>query len=132
MEIFEINGPLFFGAAYQFMEAMKFISKKPKIRILRMRNVPVIDATGIRALKQQLDQSKKHGVQFFIADLHAQPLFAVDQAGLLEEIGEDNIFGNIDDALNHARKTLGLPQVSSPGPFVPTVKREMDKEPGIE
>ena len=127
VEIFEVNGPLFFGAAYQFMEAMKIVSKKPKVRILRMRDVPVIDASGIRVLKQQLDQSKKHGIAFLIADLHAQPLFAVDQAGSREEIGEDNIFGNIDDALNRARGILGLPPAPPPGPFVPTVKREMGK-----
>ena len=50
VEVFEINGPLFFGAAYKFKDAMKFIEKTPKVLIVRMRKVPIIDATGIRML----------------------------------------------------------------------------------
>lgn len=126
VEIFEVNGPLFFGAAYEFMEAMKIVSKRPKVRIIRMRNVPVIDASGIRVLKQQCDNCRKYGIGFIISDLHAQPLFAVDQAGLLEKIGKENIFGNIDDALNRTREILSLPKVERKTPFIPTVKREMN------
>lgn len=125
VEIYEINGPFFFGASYKFMEAMKIISQPPKVRIIRMRNVLAIDATGIHALKDEFESSKKQGIAFVLSDVHTQPLIALERAGLFNVIGEDNIFGNIDNALNRAREILGLPKVEYPRPFVPTVKREM-------
>lgn len=127
VEIYEINGPFFFGASYKFMEAMTSLHKTPKIRIIRMRNVLAVDATGIYALKSQALLSKKKGIVFILSDLHAQPLVALDQADVLDLIGCDNIFGNIDDALNRARTLLNLPLSAKPTPFIPTVKREMDE-----
>jgi SulP family sulfate permease len=105
---------------------MNEIGVKSKVRIIRMRNVHALDATGLHTLTEAYKNLKKSGIAFIIADLHAQPLFAMDRSGLLEEIGEDNIFGNIDDALNRAREILGLPLVPRPAPFVPTVAREKD------
>jgi SulP family sulfate permease len=125
VEIYEINGPFFFGASYKFMEAMKVISQPPKVRIIRMRNVLAIDATGIHALKSEFESSKKQGIAFILSDVHTQPLIALERAGLFDVIGEANIFGNIDDSLNRAREILGLPKVEIPSPFIPTVKREM-------
>ncbi len=127
VEVYEINGPFFFGASYKFLEAMKVIGAVPKVRIIRMRDVPAIDATGIQVLKQEFESSKRRGVAFLLADLHAQPLIALERADVLEVIGEDNVFGNIDDALNRARAILGLPPEPAPSPFIPTVKREAQK-----
>ena len=129
VEVYEINGPFFFGAAHKFMEAMKVTGKAPKARVIRMRYVLAIDATGLHTLKEEYKSSKKRGIPFILSDIHAQPLIALERAGLLGEIGEENIFGNIDDALDHARQILGLPKVERPTPFVPTVRREMDQEP---
>ncbi len=127
VEVYEINGPFFFGASYKFLEAMNVVgSKAPKVRIVRMRNVPAIDATGIHTLKEEYNNSKKRGIAFIISDIHAQPLIALERADLLEAIGEENVFGNVDDALNRARGILNLPKMERPVPFVPTVKREMD------
>lgn len=128
VEVYEVNGPFFFGASYKFLEAMKVVGKPPKVRIIRMRDVPAIDATGIHTLKEEHKSAKRHGIIFLLSDIHAQPLFALDRAGLLEVIGEENIFGNIDDALNRAREILGLPRVSRPVPFIPTVKREKNQK----
>ena len=126
VEVFEINGPFFFGASYKFMEAMGQIGTKPKVRIIRMRNVIALDATGIHTLSDAYRKDKKSGITLLLSDLHAQPLFAMERSGLLEMIGEDNMFGNIDDALNRSREILGLEKVPRPGPFVPTVAREKD------
>ena len=52
VEVFEITGPLFFGAAYKFKDAIKFIEKRPKVLIIRMRQVPIIDATGIKTIEE--------------------------------------------------------------------------------
>lgn len=123
-EVYEINGPFFFGASYKFMEAMNDIGVKSKVRVIRMRNVYALDATGLHTLTQAHKSFKKSGITLIISDLHTQPLFAMEKSGLLEKIGEDNVFGNIDDALNRAREVLGLPKVPRPAPFVPTVARE--------
>jgi len=123
-DVYEINGPFFFGASYKFMEAMNEIGVKSKVRIIRMRNVFALDATGLHTLTEAYKTFKRSGITLIIADLHAQPLVAMERSGLLEEIGENNIFGNIDEALNRAREILGLPQVPSSVPFIPTVARE--------
>ncbi|MBI3195549.1 MAG: sulfate permease [Ignavibacteriae bacterium] len=127
VEVYEINGPFFFGAAYKFEEAMAILENKPKVRIIRMRNVPAIDSTGMNVLKKVYDTCKKQGIVFLIADIHAQPLFALEQSGMLREVGEKSLFGNIDDALNHAREIIGLPKEGRTAPFVPTVEREKNK-----
>ena len=124
VEVYEINGPFFFGASYKFKEAMSIVGSPPKARVIRMRNVLAMDATGLHALKEQAMSARRHGIAFLLADVHAQPLIALERSGLLEVIGPDNVFGNIDDALNRARKLLHLPDVQRPVPFVPTVRRE--------
>ncbi|MGE5499991.1 MAG: SulP family inorganic anion transporter, partial [Syntrophothermus sp.] len=126
VEVYEINGPFFFGAANKFREAMEQIEKAPMIRIIRMRNVPAIDSTGIHILEEVYHDSKKEGTMLILSGVHTQPLIALDQSGFLNVIGEENIFGNIDDALDRAREVLGLPKQGKPSGFVPTVKREMD------
>ena len=125
-DVFEINGPFFFGASYKFMEAMNDIGVKSKVRIIRMRNVLALDATGLHTLTEAHKTFKKKGIALIIADLHTQPLFAMERSGLLQEIGENNVFGNIDDALNRAREILGLEKIPRTVPFVPTVMREKE------
>ncbi len=129
VEVYEINGPFFFGAVHKFRDAMRITEKQPKARIIRMRDVPVMDATGLQALRDEFSNSKKKGIPFIISDIHAQPLIALERAGLLDEIGEDNVFGNIDDALNRTRELLNLPQEKKPTPFIPTVQREKHSPP---
>ncbi len=124
VEVFEINGPFFFGAASTFKDAMRFVEDPPKVRIIYMRNVPAIDATGLHTLREFYDESKKLGTKIILSGVHAQPLFAFTQAGLLDLYGEENIFGNLDDALDHAREILGKPKLGRSENFVPTVKRE--------
>jgi SulP family sulfate permease len=124
VEVYEINGPFFFGAAYKFEEAMTYIEKRPKVRIIRMRNVPAVDSTGLQTLRRVFQDSRRQNIAFLISDIHAQPLYALAQSKLFYDIGEQNIFGNVDEALNRAREILGLPPADRPGPFVPTVARE--------
>ena len=63
-----------------------------------------------------------------LSDVHAQPVVALERSGLYDELGEQNIHGNIDDALNRAREHLGVPSLPTPGFATPTVARE-GKEP---
>lgn len=124
VQVYEINGPFFFGAAETFKDTVGVITETPKVLILRMRNVPAIDSTAMRALRDMFHKFKAKGVLLLLSDVHAQPMVAMARSGLLEEIGEENMYGNIDDALNRARRQLGLAEVPRPAFATPTVRRE--------
>jgi len=126
VEVFEIQGPFFFGAADRFKEAIRTIEKPVPVIILRIRNVPAVDATGLHMIREFLHQCRKDSTTLVLSGVHTQPLYAMKRSGLWDEIGEENIFGNIDDALNRARKILGLPVIPPPVPFIPSVARERD------
>jgi len=108
VEVFEINGPFFFGAVEKFKEAAEIIEKPPKVRIIRMRNVPAIDSTGLHVLEDVLMKSRKEGTEVIFSGVHAQPLMAFENSGLLKKIGEKNIHSNIDEALARAREILNI------------------------
>jgi SulP family sulfate permease len=127
VEVFEVNGPFFFGAASTFKDAMHVIEEPPKVRIIRMRNVPAIDATGLHTLEEFYKDSKKQGTTIVLSGVHTQPLYAMTQAGLLDLFGEENVYGNIDDALDRAREIIGIPKKGRPADFVPTVRRESER-----
>lgn len=124
VEVFEINGPFFFGAAYKFREAMSIVERPPKVRILRMRDVPAIDSTAMHAIQEALRSVRRSGGHLLLADLHAQPLVAMQRSGLLDEVGEENTFGNLDDAVARSYELLGLPAPPFTRKFAPTVARE--------
>lgn len=124
VEVFEINGPFFFGAAKKFRDQMTIVEDPPKVRIIRMRNVPAIDATGLQTLKDFYNDAIKHKTTMILSGVHTQPLYAMTQAGIFDLYGEENIHGNIDDALDRAREVLGLPKLGRPKDFVPVVARE--------
>ena len=124
VEVYEINGPFFFGAAEQFKDTLGRVARKPKVLIIRMRNVPAIDSTGIRALADVTRRTRKEGTLVLLSDVHAQPLVALGRSDLLDEIGDDNIFGNLDDALNRARAEVGEAPLPPPPGTTPTVRRE--------
>ncbi len=107
VEVYEINGPFFFGAAYKFLESLNATGiKNPRVRILRMRNVGAIDATGMSVLKQVFQASQKKNIAFVLSGIKAQPRRALENSGLLDLIGPQNVLANIDEALNRAREIL--------------------------
>jgi SulP family sulfate permease len=124
VSVFEVNGPFFFGAAETFKDTMGRVAGNPKVLIIRMRNVPAIDSTGMHTLREVAKRSKKDGTLVLLSDVHTQPLMALSKADVLDEIGEENVFGDIDHALNRARAHLGLPTVEPPAGGTPTVARE--------
>lgn len=127
VEVFEINGPFFFGAVSKFRDTVRIVENPPKIIIIRMRDVPAIDSTGIHALEQLLKETKKHNTHLVLSGVHTQPLMALAQAEFIDKIGEANVHGNIDDALDRAREILGLPKLGRPADFIPVVAREKKK-----
>ena len=124
VQVYEITGPFFFGAAETFKDRVGRIAGKPKVLIIRLRHVLAIDSTGLHALRELVHRSRREGVLVILSDVHAQPVVALERSGLYDELTEDNIHGNIDDALNRAREYLGLPTVPRPAFATPTVARE--------
>jgi SulP family sulfate permease len=100
------------------------------VLIIRMRNVPAIDSTGMHALKDLVHRTRGDGTLVLISDIHTQPLVALGRSAVLDEIGEENIFGNLDDALNRARMYVGLPTEERPAFAHPTVAREINAKAG--
>ena len=124
VQVYEITGPFFFGAAEMFKDRVGRIAGRPKVLILRLRHVPAIDSTGLHALRDVIHRSEREGTLVLLSDVHAQPVVALERSGMYDELGEENIHGNIDDALNRARSHLGLPAVQRPAFATPTVARE--------
>ena len=124
VEVFEIQGAFFFGAADRFKETMRTMERPPQVLVLRMRNVFAVDATGLHVLEELLHLCRRDGTTLVLSGVHAQPLVAIQRKGLWEEIGEANIHGHIDDALDRAADLVGLPRPVHPTPFVPNVQRQ--------
>jgi len=102
--VFEIYGPFFFGATAKFQEELRLIGKLPRVLILRMRNVPAIDATGLLALEEVIEQCWKDKCRLLLSGVHSQPRRAMEKAGLLQKLGEDSIFDNIGEAIAAAER----------------------------
>ncbi len=124
VEVYEINGPFFFGVADRLKDTLQGLERPPKIFILRMRRVPAIDATGMHALDEFHKKCTRQGTQLLLSGVHAQPMFALGKYGLLDKIGQENLFGNIDDALDRTRQITGSPPVAHPADAAPEVARE--------
>lgn len=107
VEVFEITGPLFFGAAYKFKDAMKYIKQHPKVLIIRMRHVPIIDATGIQTLKEVIHESVKHHTKIILSELNSESVRTeLQNSRLLFSVGKANITKTFDQALAKAKMIL--------------------------
>jgi sulfate permease, SulP family len=109
VEVYEINGAFFFGAAETFRDTIAAIAGKPKVLIIRMRDVLLLDSTGMHVLRDVVHRSRKAGTAVLLSDLHMQPLVALTGSAILEEIGQENVCANLDDALARARELLASP-----------------------
>jgi sulfate permease, SulP family len=106
--VYEITGPFFFGAAETFRETLGQIASKPKVLIIRMRDVGALDSTGIHALKDVIRRTRRDGATVLLADVHTQPLAALSASPVMDELGPGGVFPSIDKALVHARGLLGV------------------------
>jgi sulfate permease, SulP family len=107
VEVFEITGPLFFGAAYKFKDAMRVIEKPPRVLIIRMREVPIIDATGIKALEEVFKTSKHRGTKLILSGVHSRQVYGeLRKARLVFAIGKANVCHTFEEALQRAQKIV--------------------------
>jgi len=106
VEVYEVDGPLFFGAASQLDEVDRSIGEKPKVRVLRFRDVPLIDSTGMHALKSFYNRCKSSHIQLIVTGIHVQPLNEMVKSNLYGLIGEENVFSSMKDALDRAGELM--------------------------
>lgn len=98
--VYEISGPMFFGATSDYLA---FANEKHKnVLILRMRNVPAMDITGLDTLEEAYNTCRKKGITLLLSHVNEQPLHVMEKAGFVEKLGAENICDNIDAALARA------------------------------
>lgn len=106
VEVYEINGPFFFGIANKFDEEMRQLGDRPKIRIIRMRHVPFIDSTGLHNLETLCKKSKKEKTQIILSGVNIKVKNTLEKAHFESLLGEENICANIHIALDRANFLL--------------------------
>ena len=106
VDVYEVNGPFFFGAADKIKNVLSEIGRSPKVFILRMRNAPAIDATGLHALEQMARKCRAEGTALIVAEANEQPLRALSRAGMIDVIGAGNLVPTLDAALARAAQLL--------------------------
>jgi len=106
VEVYEINGPYFFGIATKFEETMAQIGDRPKVRIIRMRRVPFIDSTGIHNLTSLCRMSQREKITIVLSGVNEKVHEVLQKSGFYELLGQENICPNINVALDRAKKLL--------------------------
>lgn len=106
VEVYEVNGPLFFGASHKFRETIMITSKNPKILIIRMRHVPVVDATGLHNLKETIKQVREMKTKVILSGVRPNIHEELRKAGIVAILGKANVLPDIREALTRANEIL--------------------------
>jgi SulP family sulfate permease len=107
--IYGIEGPLFFGAAEKLERTLAHIQRPATTLILRMANVPFIDATGIHAVEEMVRDFKRHGASVLLVELRPNVRYKLERAGVIAEVGEEHVIDTLEQALQltkQAKKTV--------------------------
>ena len=105
VEIFAINGPLFFGVADRFQSTLDAMETPPKVFIMYLHNTPAIDMTGIHALEAFLER-RQEGCRVLFAAVQEPARRTLQRVGILRAVGEENIYPSLDEALLRAEEIL--------------------------
>lgn len=108
VEVYEINGPYFFGIATKFEETMAQLGDRPKARVIRMRKVPFIDSTGIHNLTSLCKMSQKEKITIVLSGVNEKVHNTLEKSGFYELLGKQNICPNINVALDRAKEIMNL------------------------
>ncbi len=106
VEVYEINGPYFFGIATKFEELMIQMGDLPKIRIIRMRKVPFIDSTGIHNLTNLCEMSMRENIHIILSGVNPKVHKVLEKSGFYELLGKENICSNINEAVAKATEEI--------------------------
>lgn len=104
VRVYEITGPMFFGAADQIAKIT--FKKYTKCLIIRMRGVPAVDATAMVSLEELLERCQKKGITMVLSHVNEQPYKVMEKAGFVERVGKENFCAHIDDALERAGEII--------------------------
>jgi SulP family sulfate permease len=104
VEVYEIDGPFFFGVANKFDDVMREIGKRPDIRIIRMRKVPFIDSTGLNNLENLCKNSKKEKIQVILSGVNDDVRASLKKSRIPQLVGEENICSHIHAAVKRAEE----------------------------
>lgn len=106
--VYEISGPMFFGSANDFLSLP--LEKHKNVLILRMRNVPSMDISGLDSIKEAWEACQKNGVTLLLSHVNEQPLRVMKKAGFLEQLGQESLCPNITAALKRAEALADSPR----------------------
>lgn len=104
LAVYELTGPLFFGAADRINQIT--VGEGTRCLILRMRAVPAADSTAMNSMTALYERCKKNGVTLILSHVNEQPMRAMEKAGFVDLVGRENFCRNIEEALDHADKML--------------------------
>ena len=107
VEVYEINGPYFFGAGNKFEDLMGRYGNRPKVRIIRMRKVPFIDSTGMHNLENMCLMSQKEGITVVLSGVNEKVEAVLRRNNFHKLLGQENICNHIDLALARANEIIG-------------------------
>jgi SulP family sulfate permease len=102
--IYSIDGPLFFGAAEKLERTLQHIQRPASTLILRMGNMPFLDATGIFALEEIVGDFKRHGAHVLLVELRSNVRYKLERVGLIDHVGQDNVIETLDLAVLRAQE----------------------------
>ncbi|MFN0065563.1 MAG: SulP family inorganic anion transporter [Chlamydiales bacterium] len=108
VEVYEINGPFFFGVADRLKNLMNELQRPPKVFVLRMRKVPSIDASGMHALEEFYSECHRQGTTLLLAGVKKGPMHDLHRFQLDDMIGQDHIFSHINSALEFSRELIRI------------------------
>ncbi|MBQ8423083.1 MAG: sulfate permease [Coprobacter sp.] len=108
VEVYEINGPFFFGVATKFDEIMRDMGDKPSVRILRMRRVPFIDSTGLHNLQILVESSHAEGIRVILSGVNPTVHATLKKSGVDKIVGEENICDHISKAVEKANALVEI------------------------
>jgi SulP family sulfate permease len=106
IEVYEIIGPFFFGVTDMLQNTLRNISKAPRVLILRMKNVPAVDSTGIAALESFASQCRVRKIRLVVTELQDRPRRSLEKAGFIQELGAEHIADTFDEAIEAASKEV--------------------------
>jgi SulP family sulfate permease len=102
--VYSIDGPFFFGAAEKLERTLEHIQRPATTLILRMANVPFVDATGIFAIQEIITDFRRHGAVVMLAEVRPNVRYKLERAGVIEEVGIENVVDTLDLALARAQQ----------------------------
>lgn len=111
VQVYEIDGPFFFGIANKFEELSANMLETPLVRIIRMRKVPFVDATGLHNLEVFIHNSHEQGIHVILSGVRPEVLAVIRKSSLHGEVGEKNIFNHINGAMARAQEVVAHPHV---------------------